>query len=329
LQTRSSTSSPAVIAPLNRNRPAISAGGGAFAALSAPSSARIRDCYKQGIETIGWQKWCVSVGIDRKSAERYEKNWRTVIDAPQIFLDAANREGLDLHQPRIADNLRIILVELAGREPSEAELPELLTRLDQPAPKPPKNKTGGHRDKPKSIAAARQSFSKVIANIPEKEMENADPLFHTFASVPPTAQMSVVVRSLFWQFVRNAPTDQLLSIAEAFVEAAQAELDSIREQLNRPTDSVESTGELAEENLNQAEPSREPIVDDQLPSSELNAEPVSELVAEPPAKSRRKLLLEFDDEHDVLLNAPAVGERKLVASETFDESFVDSLAASL
>ena len=359
MQTRSSTSSPAVIAPLNRNRPAISAGGGAFAALSAPSSARIRDCYKQGIETIGWQKWCVSVGIDRKSAERYEKNWRTVIDAPQIFLDAANREGLDLHQPRIADNLRIILVELAGREPSEAELPELLTRLDQPAPKPPKNKTGGHQDKPKSIAAARQSFSKVIANIPEKEMENADPLFHTFASVPPTAQMSVVVRTLFWNYVNSSTPEQKLGTAELFLETVQAEVEDLHKKLNPSIASDESTAEQPREALNQQEPSPEPIADSAPPSSEPETEsppevrplfcgPETESSSEPNpffwkvgGPQRVEITgkpdlyaltgslrsdIGFDDEGKLTRLST---ERKPPARETFDEAFADSLAAGL
>jgi hypothetical protein len=56
---------------------------------------------------------------------------------------------------------------------------------------------------------------------------------------------------------------------------------------------------------------------------------VTEPVAKPPSKPRRKLLLDldFDDEHDVLPDTPAVGERKLVASEvTLDEANVSTVA---
>jgi len=91
--------------------------------------------------------------------------------------------------------------------------------------------------------AGVQSISKVIAKIPEKEMEKGDPLFHTYASVPATAQMSVVVRSLFWEFVQSAPTDQQLRTAELFLEAVQAEVEDLRNKLIPPIASDESTDE--------------------------------------------------------------------------------------
>lgn len=103
-------------------------------AICAVKRARIRECIMQDILTITWRDWCTSVGLNRKSAERWAQNWRTVIDAPQILVEAANREGLDLLQPRIANHLRDVLAELAGKEPDEEELPKLLNRLDQPAP---------------------------------------------------------------------------------------------------------------------------------------------------------------------------------------------------
>jgi len=327
-------------------------------AICAVKRARIRECIKQDIPTITWRDWCASVGLNRKSAERWEQNWRTVIDAPQTLVEAANCEGLDLLQPRIANHLRDVLAELAGKEPAEAELPELLNRLDQPAPIETK-KNRSKQDRPKSIAAARQSFSKAIAKIPKKEMEKADPLFHTFVNVPPTAQMSVVVRSLFWQFVRSAPTDQQLSIAETFVEAAQAELDHIREEQNPVPSAVESTEEIPAETLNQQEPSPEPIADSAPPSSEPETEsppevrplfcgPETESSSEPNpffwkvgGPQRVEITgkpdlyaltgslrsdIGFDDEGKLTRLST---ERKPPARETFDEAFADSHAAGL
>jgi hypothetical protein len=246
-------------------------------AICSVKRARIHACYAQDILTIGWQDWCDSVGLNRKSAERYEQNWRTVIDAPQTLVEAANREGLDLLQPRIANHLREVLAELAGKEPTEAELPELLNRLDLPAPPETKKKKKGRANKPKSIAAARQAFSKVIEKIPEKEMETADALFHTFATSAPTAQMSVVVRSLFWNYVNSSTSEQKLGTAELFLETVQAEVEDLRNKLIPPIASDESTDEQPAETLNQQDPSPESIADSALPSFESEPAPSSEL----------------------------------------------------
>jgi hypothetical protein len=98
-------------------------------------------------------------------------------------------------------------------------------------------------------------------------MEKADPLFHTYASVPATAQMSVVVRSLFWDFVQSAPRDQQLRTAEIFLETVQAEVDDLRKKLN-PLASDESIDEQPGETLNQQEPSPAPTAASAPPSSE-------------------------------------------------------------
>jgi hypothetical protein len=312
-------------------------------AICAVKRARIRECFKQDIPTIPWRDWCTSVGLNRKSAERWEQNWRTVIDAPQILVEAANREGLDLLQPRIANHLRDVLAELAGKEPTEEELPELLNRLDQPAPIE-KKKNRRKQDRPKSIAAARQSFSKAIARIPEKEREKADPLSHTCASVPPTAQMSVVVRSLFWNYVNSSTPEQKLGTAELFLETVQAEVEDLRKKMIPPIASDESTAEQPGETLNQQESSPEPTADSASPSSEPETESSSELrpgfwkIGEPQlveitgepdyyalTGSRRRDVGDDDDDNLTLVST----ERKPPARETFAADFVDSLAAGL
>lgn len=305
-------------------------------AICSVKRARIHACYAQDLPTIGWQDWCTFVGLNRKSAERYEQNWRTVIDAPRMLVEAANREGLDLLQPRIADNLKVILVELAGRQPSAEELPKLLTRLKQSAPpKPPSNK-------PKSLDDARQSFSKVFERIPEQEILEADPLFLTFATSAPTAQMSVVVRNLFWNFVNSSTPEQQLETAELFLETVQAEVDDIRKKLNPPTASDESTAERPGESLNQQEPSPELNAESVPPASEPESEPSTEqrtlfggpspwerveITAKPDlyalTGSRRRNV--GDDNNLTFVST----KRKLPIRETFAEEFVDSLAGGL
>jgi len=44
-------------------------------AICSVKRARIRECYKQGIETITWRDWCTFVGLNRKSAERWKTVW--------------------------------------------------------------------------------------------------------------------------------------------------------------------------------------------------------------------------------------------------------------
>ena len=311
-------------------------------AICSVKRARIHACYAQNIPTISWRDWCTLVGLNRKTAERYEQNWRTVIDAPKILVEAANREGLDLLQPRIANHLRNVLAELAGREPSEAELPELLTRLDQPAPPEKKKKMNRNKqDRPKSVAAARHSIAKVIAKIPEKEMEKADPLFHTYANVLPTAQMSVVIRSLFWNFVNSSTPEQQLSTAELFLETVQAEVEDLRKKLIPAIASDESIDEQLGETLLQQEPLPEPTADSASPPSEPEPAPSSEprftfdIIGAPQrfeitgkpfnVYTDSPLTEDCDDDDDNPPLAPT--ERKPPARETFSDNFVDSLAA--
>lgn len=69
------------------------------------------------------QDWCDLAGINRKSGQRWADNWQAVNDAPQMITEGATREDIDLFRPMVAEILKTILTELAGRIPNEDGVP--------------------------------------------------------------------------------------------------------------------------------------------------------------------------------------------------------------
>ena len=85
---------------------------------------------KKHFRTIPMETWCKSVGLrSPKSAKRWAEDWQTVQDTSAVLRNAVVLAGIDLFLPRVAEALRVLNAELAGREPSRAELPSLVNPL--------------------------------------------------------------------------------------------------------------------------------------------------------------------------------------------------------
>jgi hypothetical protein len=92
---------------------------------------------KKHFKTIPLESWCKSVGLrSPKSAKRWAENWQTAQDTSAVLTNALVFAGIDLFLPRVAEALRVLNAELAGREPSTFELPILLAWLKERMKKP-------------------------------------------------------------------------------------------------------------------------------------------------------------------------------------------------
>jgi plastocyanin len=93
---------------------------------------RINEMKSKHFKTITWEKWCTSVGLrSPKSAKRWAENWQTVQDTSAALANAVVLAGIDLFLPRVAEGLRFLNAELAGRELDTAWLPVLLAQLKE------------------------------------------------------------------------------------------------------------------------------------------------------------------------------------------------------
>jgi hypothetical protein len=205
--------------------------------------------------------------------------------------------------------------------------------LEEPSAKVARgSKSGNKRRKPQldpdpakwtrkgeSVDDARTYCRELVRKLPD-EAKADNPFLMAFTTVSPTATLRDIVPTLVRYFVRNSPREEQLSNAEIFFEAAQDELNSIREQLNSQAMSTQATLELSD---SEPSPEQTPVLDshrdwltiefdEELPCVDLND---------------AFLMNVADDESDVLpLASP---ERKPPARETFDETFVPALAGSL
>ena len=132
---------------------------------------------KKHFKTIPLETWCKSVGLrSPKSAKRWAENFQTVLDTSTALKCVVAFAGIDLFLPRVAEALRILNAQLAGREPSTAELPILLAWLKERIKKkkdpPPPNE---HKDavvRPDSIPINDDPYAdEVLVEIPESEEE--------------------------------------------------------------------------------------------------------------------------------------------------------------
>ena len=205
--------------------------------------------------------------------------------------------------------------------------------LEEPSAKTARgSKSGNKRRKPQldpdpakwtrkgeSVDDARTYCRELVRKLPD-EVKADNPLLMGFTTVSPTATLRDVVRTLVQYCVRNSPREGQLRNAEIIVEAAQDELNFIREQLNPPAMSTEATLELSD---SEPSPEQTPVLDlhrdwltiefdEELPCVDLND---------------AFHMNGTDDEMDPL--PVASPERKPPARETFDEAFVTTLARSL
>jgi hypothetical protein len=171
---------------------------------------------RKHFKTIPLETWCKSVGLrSPKSAKRWAENWQTVQDTSAVLRNAVVLAGIDLFLPRVAEALRVLNAELAGREPSTAELPILLARLKESIKKrkepPPPNE---HRDaivRSEPIPLNRNPYEdQVLVEIPESEEEVRlylaaaikdlvlyDPLLRTYIALPADATSEDRAQKLF------------------------------------------------------------------------------------------------------------------------------------
>ena len=275
---------------------------------------------EDGGPALNWEEYCLSIGVNRRSAFNWAENSRTSRDAPSNLSEAAAHADIDLLQPRTAKILRAINEELKGRIPAESELEAMLARLDPPdEPKPAtakssKRKSGNKRRKPKlplvasqpvpvkSVVELRSICLQFLNDHPEQKTE--EPFLFAFAQQSPRVPVDEVFRPVILNYGRFFPAAErrniYASISNVAAALADTEPGALEEEVNPPSAS---------------EPSVAPIAANGSALSELNAVSLSGPVAKPPAKPRRKLLLDFDDEHDVLQDSTVAGERKPVVSE--------------
>jgi len=161
-------------------------------------------------------KWCTSVGIrSPKSAKLWAANFQTVLDTSAALANAVVLAGIDLFLPRVADGLRVLNAELAGREPRTAELPILLAMLKQlmkkPKTPPPSNKHEDGTVRPDPIPINNDPYSdEALVEIAESEEEVRlyvaaaikhlalyDPLLRTYIALPADATVEDRAQKLF------------------------------------------------------------------------------------------------------------------------------------
>jgi hypothetical protein len=177
---------------------------------------RINEMKSKHFKTITWEKWCTSVGLrSPKSAKRWAENWQTVQDTSAALTSAVVLAGIDLFLPRVADGLRVLNAELAGREPRPAELPILLAMLKQlmkkPKDPPPPNEHEDTIVRPGPIPINRDPYSDedlvesaeseeefslyVAASI--KQLALNDPLVRAYSALPADATVEARAEKLF------------------------------------------------------------------------------------------------------------------------------------
>lgn len=276
------------------------------------------------------------VEIPRSSAYEIMGWYNAVGQLNTVLLDAAEDEigWAKMLRPRILRSLTEISLQLNGRVPIPKELSTLFNpfsakssapesgadkdsdgEADQGSEtKPEKNNKNSKPPldpdpaewtrKAESVDEARAYCKDLIPKLPEED-KNDNPLLVAFVKVEPSASLFDQISMLFQLVVRNRPQDEQASIGEMFVQAAQNELDSLRQELNRPIASAEQISMALATSAGEGHSASE------------NAAPSSESVA----KLRRRLLLDSRDGNDVLEKSPVIGERKPVTSEaTLDEA---------
>ena len=161
-------------------------------------------------------KWCTSVGMrSPKSAKLWAANFQTVLDTSAALANAVVLAGIDLFLPRVADGLRVLNAELAGREPRPAELPILLAMLKQlmkkPKDPPPSNEHKGSDVRPGSLPVNRDPYGDedlVESAESEEELRHYvataikqlalyDPLLRTYIALPSDATVEARAETLF------------------------------------------------------------------------------------------------------------------------------------
>jgi hypothetical protein len=179
------------------------------------------------------QDWCDLAGINRKSGQRWADNWQAVHDAPQIIIEGAIREELDLFRPMVAEILKAILKELAGRIPDKDEVPALLVRLDPPPKKKSENSSGpkGRMD-PVPLTPDPKKYCKLPESV--EDLTRECPKF--LASFANTRSIPVadVFRPLILNYVRRYPKEErhgvYVSISNVAADLAALELKPITER---------------------------------------------------------------------------------------------------
>jgi hypothetical protein len=194
---------------------------------------RIRDAHAQKQPTVGWQNWCTSVGLNRKTAERWEFNWGTIMSTPENLVQAAIRAGIDLFQPQTAENLKAVIKKLAGRVPDESELPDLLTQLEARPPEDQKRKSGTKRKNPKpkvpvlnkpqptppqSVDELRELARQYLQN--HSDEQKNEPFLAAFVEVTPSTPVDKAFRPLFHRYLSMFPSTEREAIAESIALVA-------------------------------------------------------------------------------------------------------------
>ena len=171
---------------------------------------------KKHFKTIPLERWCKSVGLrSPKSAKRWAENWQTVQDTSPALANAVVLAGIDLFLPRVADGLRVLNAELAGREPSAAWLPVLLAQLKgliktKKAP-PPTNEHKGPVVRPGSLPLNRDPYGdedlvesaeseeevRLYVAAAIKHLALYDPLLRTYIALPTDATVEARAEKLF------------------------------------------------------------------------------------------------------------------------------------
>ncbi len=171
---------------------------------------------KKQFKTIPLETWCKSVGLrSAKSAKLWAENFQTVLDTSAALKYVVAFAGIDLFLPRVAEALRIVNAELAGREPSTAELPILLAWLKERIKKkkdpPLPNEHKAAIVRPEPIPLNGDPYAdEVLVEIPESEEEVHlylaaaikhlalfDPLLRTYISLPADATVEERAQKLF------------------------------------------------------------------------------------------------------------------------------------
>jgi len=161
-------------------------------------------------------KWCTSVGMrSPKSAKLWAANFQTVLDTSAALANAVVLAGIDLFLPRVADGLRVLNAELAGREPRTAELPVLLAMLKQlmkkPKDPPPPNEHADPIVRPGSLPVNRDPYAdEVLVKSAESEEEFRlyvaasikqlalnDPLLRAYSALPSDTTVEARAEKLF------------------------------------------------------------------------------------------------------------------------------------
>lgn len=177
---------------------------------------RNNEMKKKHLKTIPLETWCKSVGLrSPKSAKRWAENFQTVLDTSTALKCVVAFAGIDLFLPRVAEALRILNAQLAGREPSTAELPILLAWLKERVKKkkdpPPPNEHKETVVRPDSLPINDDPYAdEVLVEIPESEEEVRlyvaaaikhlalyDPLLRTYIALPADATVEARAQKLF------------------------------------------------------------------------------------------------------------------------------------